>query len=199
MKLLVIDGNSIIHRAYYGVRPLSNHAGIFTHAIFGFMNMYFKEIGAVKPDAIAVAFDLGSPTFRHEKNTEYKANRTGMPEELAMQMPYIKKILNYLGIACLSAERFEADDILGTLANACDMQNQECVLMTGDRDSLQLITKNTTVHLVKNQETICYTPEKFQEEYGFAPEYLIDFKALMGDSSDNIKGVKGIGEKQLKI
>lgn len=195
MKLLVIDGNSMIHRAYYGVRPLSNHAGVFTHAIFGFMNMYLKEIGAVKPDAIAVAFDLGVPTFRHKKNTEYKANRTGMPEELAMQMPYIKQILNYLGIACLSAEGFEADDILGTLANACDMQNHECILMTGDRDSLQLITKNTTVHLVTNKKIISYTPEVFQQEYGFAPKYLIDYKALMGDSSDNIKGVKGIGKK----
>ncbi|MDE5737142.1 MAG: DNA polymerase I, partial [Oscillospiraceae bacterium] len=198
MKLLVIDGNSMIHRAYYGVRALSNHAGIATNAIFGFMNMYLKEIGAVKPDAVAVAFDLDVPTFRHEKNAEYKANRKGMPEELAMQMPYVKQILTNLGIACVSAEKFEADDILGTLANACDKQNQECILMTGDRDSLQLITKNTTVHLVKNQEMICYTPEKFQEEYGFAPEYLIDLKALMGDSSDNIKGVKGIGEKTAK-
>lgn len=195
MRLLVIDGNSIVHRAYYGVRPLSNQKKVFTHAIFGFMNMYLKELEAVKPNGIAVAFDLGSPTFRHQAVSEYKANRKGMPEDLAMQMPYMKQILKYLGITCLSAEGFEADDILGTLADACDKQGHECVIMTGDRDSLQLITEQVTVHLVTNKETISYTPERFEQEYGFAPEYLIDLKALMGDSSDNIKGVKGIGKK----
>ncbi|MDE6730661.1 MAG: DNA polymerase I, partial [Oscillospiraceae bacterium] len=195
MKLLVIDGNSVIHRAYYGVRPLSNHKGIFTHAIFGFMNMYLKEFNAVRPDAVAVAFDVGLQTFRREKVESYKANRQGMPEELAMQMPYIKEILKYMGISCLGAEGFEADDILGTLANICDQQEQECILMTGDKDSLQLITEHVTVHLLTNKETIPYTPEKFRQDYGFAPASLIDLKALMGDSSDNIPGIKGIGEK----
>lgn len=198
MKLLVIDGNSIIHRAYYGVRPLSNHTGIFTHAIFGFMNMYLKELNAVKPDGVAVAFDVGMQTFRREKVESYKANRKGMPDELAMQMPYIKKILAYMGISCLGAEGFEADDILGTIASICDRQGQECILMTGDKDSLQLLTEHVTVHLLTNKETVIYTPDKFRQDYGFEPEYLVDLKALMGDSSDNIPGVKGIGEKTAK-
>lgn len=195
MRLLVIDGNSIINRAYYGVRALANHKGVFTNALFGFAQMYLKETGEVKPDAIAVAFDLKSPTFRHKADLNYKANRKGMPEELAMQMPYLKEMLGYMGITCLSAEGFEADDILGTLAAACDAQGAECFIMTGDRDSLQLITDRVTVRLVTNRETISYTPERFQEDYGFAPIHLIDLKALMGDSSDNIPGIKGIGEK----
>ncbi|MBR7084326.1 MAG: DNA polymerase I [Oscillospiraceae bacterium] len=198
MRLLAIDGNSIINRAYYGIRPLSNHQGIFTNALFGFMNIYFKALNEVKPDAIAVAFDLSAPTFRHEADKEYKSNRKGMPDELAMQMPYLKQILKYMGIVCLSAEGFEADDILGTLAEASDCSGQECVILTGDRDSLQLITEKVSVHLATNKETVVYTPEKFEEEYGFAPRYLIDLKALMGDTSDHISGVKGIGEKTAK-
>jgi DNA polymerase-1 len=195
MRLLVIDGNSIVNRAYYGVRALSNHKGVFTNALFGFLNMYFKEYDEVQPDGIAVAFDLKSPTFRHKASPAYKANRKGMPEELAMQMPYLKQILADMGIVCLSTEGFEADDILGTLAHACDEQGQECIIMTGDRDSLQLVTDLVTVHLVTNRETIPYTPERFRTEYGFAPVHLTDLKALMGDSSDNISGIRGIGEK----
>ncbi len=195
MKLLVIDGNSIVNRAYYGVRALSNKNGVFTNALFGFINMYLKEIGEIKPDAVAVAFDLKSPTFRHKEVASYKANRKGMPEELAMQMPYLKQILSAMGIACLSCEGFEADDILGTLAKTCQAQGHDCVVMTGDRDSLQLIDTNIMVHLVTNKEHIPYTAEKFREDYGFDPIYLIDLKALMGDSSDNISGIKGIGEK----
>ncbi|MBP0973722.1 MAG: DNA polymerase I [Oscillospiraceae bacterium] len=195
MHLLVIDGNSIINRAFYGVRALANHKGVFTNALFGFFQMYLKEIETVKPDAVAVAFDLKSPTFRHKADAAYKANRKGMPEELAMQMPYLKQILTAMGIPVLSAEGFEADDILGTLAHACDAQGAQCSVMTGDRDSLQLITERVTVRLVKTKETIPYTPERFTEEYGFAPIHIIDLKALMGDSSDNIPGIKGIGEK----
>ncbi len=195
MRLLVIDGNSIVNRAYYGVRALANHKGVFTNALFGFIQMYLKEVGELKPDAIAVAFDLKSPTFRHKADAAYKANRKGMPEELAMQMPYLKELLGYMGITCLTAEGWEADDILGTLAKACDEQGAECFLMTGDRDSLQLITDHVTVRLVTNKETISYTPERFTETYGFAPIHMIDLKALMGDSSDNISGIKGIGEK----
>lgn len=198
MKLLVIDGNSIINRAYYGIRPLSNHKGVFTNALFGFMNIYLKVIGDIRPDAVAVAFDLKAPTFRHKADAEYKSNRKGMPDELAMQMPYLKKILQYMGISCLSAEGFEADDILGTLAEICDTSGQKCVILTGDRDSLQLITEHVTVHLVTNRETIAYTPEIFRSEYGFEPISLIDLKALMGDTSDHISGVKGIGEKTAK-
>ncbi len=195
MKLLVIDGNSIVNRAYYGVRALSNKNGVFTNALFGFINMYLKEIGEIKPDAVAVAFDLKSPTFRHKEVATYKANRKGMPEELAMQMPYLKQILTAMGLTCLSCEGFEADDILGTLAKACQAQGHDCVVMTGDRDSLQLIDTNIMVHLATNRENIPYTAEKFREDYGFDPICLIDLKALMGDSSDNISGIKGIGEK----
>ena len=195
MRLLVIDGNSIVNRAFYGVRALANHKGVFTNALFGFIQMYLKETAEVRPDAVAVAFDLHAPTFRHKAASYYKANRKGMPEELAMQMPYLKEILADMGIAVLSAEGFEADDILGTLAGACDAQGAECFVMTGDRDSLQLISDHVTVRLVKTKETVAYTPERFREEYGFAPVGIIDLKALMGDSSDNIPGIKGVGEK----
>lgn len=195
MRILVIDGNSIVNRAYYGVRALSNKKGVFTNALFGFLQMYLKEIGEVDPDGVAVAFDLKSPTFRHKAVASYKANRKGMPEELAMQMPYLKEILAAMGLCCLSCEGFEADDILGTLARSCEEQGHTCILMTGDRDSLQLVTDKVTVHLVTNRENIPYTPERFEQDYGFSPIHLIDLKALMGDSSDNISGVKGIGEK----
>ncbi len=195
MRLLVIDGNSIVNRAYYGVRALSNKNGVFTNALFGFINMYLKETGEIKPDAVAVAFDLKSPTFRHKEVAAYKANRKGMPEELAMQMPYLKQILSAMGIACLSCEGFEADDILGTLSKACQAQGHDCVVMTGDRDSLQLIDSSIMVHLIGTKENIAYTEEKFRENYGFDPIHLIDLKALMGDPSDNISGIKGIGEK----
>lgn len=195
MRLLVIDGNSIVNRAYYGVRALSNHKGVFTNALFGFINMYLKELGEAKPDAVAVAFDLKSPTFRHKAVASYKANRKGMPEELAMQMPWLKEILAAMGITCLSCEGFEADDLLGTLARVCQDSGDDCILMTGDRDSLQLVDTHVTVHLVTNRENIPYTPERFREDYGFAPIHLTDLKALMGDSSDNISGIKGIGEK----
>ncbi|MBE6850854.1 MAG: DNA polymerase I [Ruminococcus sp.] len=195
MRLLAIDGNSIVNRAYYGVRALSNRQGVFTNALFGFLNIYLKEISETVPDGVAVAFDLKSPTFRHKAVASYKANRKGMPEELAMQMPYLKQILTAMGIACVSCEGFEADDILGTLAHACSAQGHECIVMTGDRDSLQLIDEHTTVRLVTNREHIPYTAEKFHEDYGFDPIHLVDLKALMGDSSDNISGIKGIGEK----
>lgn len=195
MRVLAIDGNSIVNRAYYGVRALANKKGVFTNALFGFLNMYLKEAGEVQPDAVVVAFDLKSPTFRHKAVSSYKANRKGMPEELAMQMPWLKRILAAMGIACVSVEGFEADDILGTVAHACEIQGHDCFVMTGDRDSLQLITSHVTVHLVTNKETIAYTPERFQADYGFAPIHLIDLKSLMGDTSDNISGIKGIGEK----
>ncbi len=195
MRLLVIDGNSILNRAFYGVKLLSNHKGVFTNALFGFLQMYLKETAEVRPDGVAVAFDLKSPTFRHKAVSYYKADRKGMPEELAVQLPYIKQILTAMGIAVLTAEGFEADDILGTLAHACDVQKQECFLMTGDRDSLQLVSDCTTVRLVKTKETVEYTPDRFRYEYGFDPVHIIDLKALMGDSSDNIPGIKGVGEK----
>lgn len=195
MKLLAIDGNSILNRAFYGIRPLSNTKGVFTHAIFGFMNIYLKNIAEVQPDAIAVAFDLRQPTFRHKAVDSYKANRKGMPDELAMQLPLVKQLLTLMGIRVVTCEGYEADDILGTLAKASTAQNADCYVLTGDRDNLQLVSKHITVRLATNKETVSYTPERFQEEYGFAPISLIDLKALMGDSSDNISGVAGIGQK----
>lgn len=195
MKLLAIDGNSILNRAYYGIRLLSNKNGVFTNAVFGFMNIYLKNIADVKPDAIAVAFDLRSPTFRHKAVSYYKANRKGMPPELAQQLPLIKELLSHLGIKVLECEGFEADDILGTLAKSCTNSGDHCFVLTGDRDSLQLICDNVTVLLATNKETIHYDKSRFTEDYGFEPIRLIDLKALMGDSSDNIPGVPGIGEK----
>ncbi len=195
MKLLAIDGNSIMNRAFYGIKALSNKKGTFTNALTGFMNIYLKTAGDISPDCCAVAFDLKEPTFRHKASAAYKANRHGMPDELAMQMPLIKDILRDMGISVIECPGFEADDILGTLASSCG-ENDSAYILTGDRDSLQLITDNVTVLLHTTKELIRCTPEKFGEMYnGLEPKQLIDLKGLMGDSSDNISGVKGIGEK----
>ena len=195
MKLLAIDGNSIMNRAFYGIKALSNKKGTFTNALTGFMNIYLKTAADISPDCCAVAFDLKEPTFRHKASAAYKANRHGMPDELAMQMPLIKDILRDMGISVIECPGFEADDILGTLAASCD-ENDHAYILTGDRDSLQLITDNVTVLLHTTKELIRCTPEKFGEMYGgLVPKQLIDLKGLMGDSSDNISGVKGIGEK----
>ncbi len=195
MKLLAIDGNSILNRAFYGIKLLSNKNGVFTNAIFGFMNIYLKNYADVQPDAVAVAFDLRSPTFRHKAAAYYKANRKGMPEELAQQLPIVKELLRLMGIKVVECEGYEADDVLGTLSKSCSNKGAQCYVLTGDRDSLQLIDENVTVLLATNKETIRYTPDRFREDYGFEPIKLIDLKALMGDSSDNIPGVAGIGEK----
>ena len=195
MKLLAIDGNSIMNRAFYGIKALSNKKGTFTNALMGFMNIYLKTAGDISPDCCAVAFDLKEPTFRHKASAAYKANRHGMPDELAMQMPLIKNILRDMGISVIECPGFEADDILGTLAASCG-ENDSAYILTGDRDSLQLITDNVTVLLHTTKELIRCTHEKFGEMYnGLEPKQLIDLKGLMGDSSDNISGVKGIGEK----
>lgn len=195
MKLLAIDGNSILNRAYYGIRLLTNKNGTYTNAVFGFMNIYLKNLEEVEPDCAAVAFDLKAPTFRHKAADFYKANRKGMPEELAQQLPIVKELLTYMGVKIVECEGYEADDILGTLSKSCADSGNECVVLTGDRDSLQLVNDKVTVRLATTKETIVYTPEKFKEDYGFEPIYLIDLKALMGDSSDNIPGVAGIGQK----
>lgn len=195
MKLLAIDGNSILNRAFYGIKLLSNKNGVFTNAVFGFIKIYLKNFSEVKPDAVAVAFDMGVPTFRHEAVSSYKANRHGMPEELAPQFPIIKKLLMLMGVKIIECAGYEADDILGTIAKSCTETKNECFILTGDRDSLQLINDNVTVLLTTNKETVHYTHERFIEDYGFEPINLIDFKALMGDHSDNISGVAGIGEK----
>ncbi|MBQ8825560.1 MAG: DNA polymerase I [Oscillospiraceae bacterium] len=195
MKLLAIDGNSIMNRAFYGIKMLSNKSGMYTNAITGFMNIYLKIVNEEKPDAICCAFDLRAPTFRHKADSNYKANRHGMPDELAQQMPVIKELLSAMGVHVLETEGFEADDILGTLSKICTDSGNSCLILTGDKDSLQLVNDNVTVLLHGTKELKVYTPDKFREDYGFEPLQLIDLKALMGDSSDNISGVKGIGEK----
>ncbi|MCM1166303.1 MAG: DNA polymerase I [Lachnospiraceae bacterium] len=195
MKLLLIDGNSIMNRAFYGIRLLTNKKGVPTNALTGFLNIYFKLIKEESPDRIAAAFDLKAPTFRHKMYDGYKATRHGMPDELAAQMPIIKDILRSLGIAVLEVEGYEADDVIGTLSRAAAEQGADCVISTGDRDSFQLVGDRVTVRLAANKEDIYYTPEKINELYGVTPREMLEVKALMGDSSDNIPGVAGIGEK----
>ncbi len=195
MRLLIIDGNSILNRAFYGIKMLSNSKGVFTNALTGFMNIYLKELDVVKPDSVCVAFDMKKKTFRQEKFDYYKANRKGMPDELAQQLPIIKEILADLGVPVLTLEGYEADDILGSVSRLFDSNGDETVVLSGDRDTLQLIKDGVSVRLVTTKETIKYDRDKFYEVYGTEPINLIDIKALMGDSSDNIPGVAGIGEK----
>lgn len=195
MKLLVIDGNSIINRAFYGIRALSNKQGVFTNAITGFLNILLKLENNFKPDCVAVAFDLKAPTFRHKMYSEYKGTRKPMPEELAMQFPYVKEILKAMGIAIVEKEGWEADDILGTLSHSAELSGNSAVIATGDRDSFQLVTEKVYVNLAGNKEDTLYTPQEIFGKYGVTPPQMLEVKALMGDSSDNIPGVKGIGEK----
>ena len=199
MKLMILDGNSVINRAYFGVKPLTNREGLFTHAIFGFLNILERMEKEEQPDAVCVSFDLHGPTFRHLKYDGYKATRHGMPEELAMQMPVMKDVLRAMNIPIYECQGWEADDVIGTVGKICSNNGWECVVVTGDRDSLQLIDENVHIKLVltKGGQTTAtlYTEEKFKEEYGFEPKRLIDLKALMGDSSDNIPGVAGVGPK----
>ena len=194
MKLMAIDGNSILNRAFYGVRLLSNKDGVFTNAIFGFLNIFLKLLKEHSPDAVAVAFDVSRKTFRHEQYAQYKANRHGMPEELRMQLPLIQEILAALGYAVVGCEGFEGDDILGTLSSACEQNGEDCVVVSGDRDCLQLVTDKVSVELVRTKDNTLYTPEIFFAEYGFSPEHMSDLKGLLGGSSDKLPGVKGIGE-----
>lgn len=202
MKLLILDGNSVINRAFFGVKPLTTREGLYTHAIYGFLNILERMEKEEQPEAICVAFDLHGPTFRHLKYDGYKANRHGMPEELAMQMPVMKDVLRAMNIPIYECQGWEADDVIGTVGKICSNNDWECVIVTGDRDSLQLIDQNVHVKLVisKPGQTTAtlYTEEKFREEYGFEPKKLIDLKALMGDSSDNIPGVAGVGPKTAK-
>lgn len=195
MKLMIVDGNSILNRAFYGVKPLSNHKGVFTNAIYGFFNILLRAAEDTMAEQIVIAFDRREKTFRHKAVASYKANRKGMPEELAQQLPYTQQILQAMGYPVVTCAGWEADDILGTLSKICADAGEDCILLTGDRDNLQLIGEHVTVRLATNKEPVLYDAAKFQAEYGFAPIRLIDLKALMGDSSDNIKGVAGIGEK----
>jgi len=195
-KIVVFDGNSILNRAYYGIRPLSTATGIPTNGVYGFINIILKNLKMCGDAAYgAVAFDLRAPTFRHKMFDGYKANRHGMPDDLAAQLPYAKQAAEFLGLKVLEKEGYEADDILGTLAAKACAAGAECVVVTGDRDSLQLINDCTTVYLAATNETKIFDRAAFNEKYGVQPEAFVDVKALMGDSSDNIPGVKGIGEK----
>ena len=199
MNLMILDGNSIVNRAFYGVRQLNAPDGTPTNAVYGFLAILHRLIEEQKPEALCVSFDLKAPTFRHKAYEGYKAQRKAMPEELAVQMPILKDVLDKMGIHRYELEGYEADDILGTASRICESAGWNCTIVTGDKDSLQLISEKTTVCNVKTRmgqtETILYTPERFREEYGFEPKMMVDLKALMGDSSDNIPGVPGVGEK----
>ena len=196
MKLLVVDGNSILNRAFYGIKPLTTKDGQFTNAIYGFLTMFDRMKADVKPDAVAIAFDLKAKTFRHKMYDLYKANRKGMPEELHQQMAPLKELLTDLGYRIVTCEGYEADDILGTLSKACVDTGNTCVIATGDRDSLQLVNDSVSVRLAKNLNgTMMYTPEVVEAAYGVPPKKLIEIKAIQGDTSDNIPGVAGIGPK----
>ena len=199
MKLMILDGNSVINRAYYGVHPLTTRDGMYTNAIFGFLNILERVRREERPEALCVAFDLHGPTFRHLKYEAYKANRHGMPEELAAQMPVMKDVLRAMNIPIYECQGWEADDVIGTVSRLCADADWDCVILTGDRDSLQLVNDRVTVKLVRTQggqtRSVNYDPATFEAEYGLEPIRLIDLKALMGDSSDNIPGVAGVGPK----
>ena len=199
MKLMVLDGNSLINRAYHGVRPLSTSQGLQTNAIFGFLTTLQRLTDEEKPDALCVTFDRREPTFRHKADEAYKAKRKPMDEELAMQFPPLKDVLDAMAIPRYELAGYEADDLIGTISRRCEADGWDCVIVTGDKDSLQLITDHTWVKLATGmpgrESYKDMTPETFREAYGFDPIHMIDLKALMGDASDNISGVPGIGEK----
>ena len=199
MKLMVIDGNSIVNRSFYGVRPLTTKDGLYTNAVYGFVTTLQRLMDEEAPEAVCVTFDRKEPTFRHLEYEGYKAQRKGMPEELAQQMPVLKDVLDAMNIPRYELAGYEADDLIGTISRKCESAGWDCVIVTGDRDSLQLVTEHTKVKLISTRmgqtTTKDMTPESFWEVYGFDPIHIIDLKALMGDASDNIPGVKGIGEK----
>ena len=199
MKLLVIDGNSIVNRAFFGMHPLTNREGFPTHAVFGFLNILRRMEEEVDPDGLCVTFDRKEPTFRHQAYEGYKAQRKGMPEELAVQLPVLKQILDAMNIPRYELAGWEADDLIGTIARRCEAAGWDCRVATGDKDSLQLVSDRTYVELVTTRMGKTATremdPAAFRETYGFEPPRMVDLKALMGDSSDNVPGVPGVGEK----
>ncbi len=198
-RLVIFDGNSIVNRAFYGVRLLSNREGIYTNAIFGFLNILLKYKEDLKPDYLVMAFDLKAPTFRHKMYEQYKAGRRKMPEELAQQIPLLKEVLSAMNIAMISLEGYEADDLIGTVSQLCENDKISCIAVTGDRDSLQLVGEHTTVYLTSTKNGATQTQimdvDAVKEKYGSTPDCIVDIKGLMGDSSDNIPGVAGVGEK----
>lgn len=198
-KLLIIDGNSILNRAYYGIRPLTAPDGTPTNAAYGFLNILLKHLDEESYDYLCVAFDVKEKTFRHKRYELYKAQRKPAPEDFLVQLPLMKEVLAAMNCMCMELPGYEADDIIGTVSKICDQSNVECNILTGDKDDLQLISDNTTVKLVVTRmgrtTTTDYHPEQFREKYGIEPSEFIDVKALMGDASDNIPGVAGVGEK----
>lgn len=198
-KIMVIDGNSIVNRAFYAIRTLTNKHGQPTNAIYGFLKILFKYVDDVAPSGICVAFDVSAPTFRHKRFVEYKANRKGMPSELRSQMPILKQVLNAMNITMLELEGYEADDIIGTVSKKCEKDKISCYIVTGDKDDLQLAGENTKILLIStkggNTQTTEYDHKAIYDTFGIRPEEFIEVKALMGDASDNIPGVAGIGEK----
>ncbi len=198
-KFLILDANSIINRAFYGIKLLTTKDGTYTNAVYGFLTILFRYTKEIEPDYIAAAFDLKAPTFRHKMYDAYKATRKGMPEELVPQIPLMKEVLSAMNIRILEKEGFEADDIIGTVSKMCEEQNIECDILTGDKDDLQLASDTSKIYLVTtrmgNTQTEIFDSEKVIEKYGVTPKEFIDVKAIMGDTSDNIPGVKGIGEK----
>ena len=199
MKLMVLDGNSIINRSFYGIRPLTTRDGLYTHAVYGFLTTLQRLLDEEKPEGLCVTFDRREPTFRHEADADYKATRHALPEELAVQMPVLKQVLDAMDIPRYELVGFEADDLIGTISRRCEAAGWDCIIVTGDKDSLQLVTEHTKVKLVSTRmgqtTTKDMTPGTFREQYGFDPIHMIDLKALMGDTSDNIPGVPGVGEK----
>ncbi|MCL2814188.1 MAG: hypothetical protein FWD23_06280 [Oscillospiraceae bacterium] len=196
--MLAIDGNSLINREYYGMPQLSSSGGLHTNAVLGFVNKLIRYTAAFSPDFAAAAFDLPEPTFRHLRYPGYKASRKGMPEELAEQLPYVKEACRIFGFAVAEEAGWEADDILGTIAEKAENiedGDTAAYIITGDRDCFQLISDGVFVLYNSNAELTKYDPQKIREQYGLEPRQLIDVKALMGDPSDEIPGVAGIGEK----
>jgi len=200
-KLLIIDSNSLIHRAYHALPPLTTKKGELTNAVYGFLLVFLKALKEFQPDFIAACFDVAVPTFRHKKFKEYKAKRPPAPEELYQQIPKVKEVLDAFNVPIFEKEGFEADDIIGTISRLAPrkqvMPRIETVILSGDLDTLQLVDKNTKVYTFKKglKETIIYDEKAVKERYGFSPSQIVDFKALKGDPSDNIPGVSGIGEK----
>ena len=197
MKTLLIDGNSLINRAFYALPVLSTAEGVYTNAVYGFLKMFYKAADEYAPDAVVCAFDLKQPTFRHKMYEAYKAGRRKMPEELVPQIPLLKEVLGKLGVACRECPGFEADDIIGTYARLSDEAGGTCAILTGDRDSFQLVSDKTSVWFTKKgiSEILCLTPENIETEYGVKASQVTDLKGLMGDSSDNLPGIAGVGEK----
>ena len=201
-RLVLIDGNSILNRAFYGImgtNMLQTEDGTYTNAVYGFLAIMFKILDSLNPEYMAVAFDMRAPTFRHKMYSEYKGTRKGMPDELAAQMPMIKEVLNAMNIKIIEKEGYEADDILGTLAKKAGRRGIDVTILSGDRDTFQLATDKITIRIPRTKagktEEDDYDKEKIIEQYGVEPKALIEVKGLMGDKSDNIPGVTGIGEK----